>query len=77
MDVGTIGSAGGGSSSSADDSDAASAAEGAGAGGAGAGAGADVDGTAAVTFDKQPCAGVGGFGVTRARHDERGAKTPW
>jgi hypothetical protein len=53
------------------------AAGGAGAGGAGAGAGADVDGTAAVAFDKQPCASFGGFGVTRRRHDERGAKTPW
>jgi streptogrisin D len=43
----------------------------AGAGDAGAGAGAD----AAVAFDKQPRAG--GFGVTLARHDERGANTPW
>ena len=48
----------------------------AGAGDAGdAGAGVHPGASVAVAFDKQPRAD--GFGVTLARHDERGANTPW
>ena len=47
----------------------------AGAGDAGPGAFVDADAGAVHAFDKG--ARPGGFGVTSARHDERGANTPW
>jgi streptogrisin D len=53
----------------------------AGAGDAGAGdagdAGAGVDAGADVAHAFGDGAPAGGFGVTSARHDERGANTPW
>jgi hypothetical protein len=50
---------------------------GAGDAGAGAGAGAGVEAGADVAHAFGDGARAGGLGVTSARHDERGANTPW